>query len=139
MHDLGLLHPVPYKDTHGAIVFAITQYLKDVRSLQTGSLKWVSLPRLWKKHSHPDGGLETLAVPDQVVLDAQEIIAHHTNSTRMLSRGLYLGYLKARSSVASMKVICSREYPNVLPHIKIRDNPNISKDCLLYTSDAADE
>ena len=28
MSDLGLLHPVPYKDTHGAIVFAITQYLK---------------------------------------------------------------------------------------------------------------
>ena len=28
MTDLGLLHPVPYKDTHGAIVFAVTQYLK---------------------------------------------------------------------------------------------------------------
>ena len=42
-------------------------------------------------------------------------------------RGLYLGYLKARSTVASMKVICSREYPNVLPHHKIRENPNISQ------------
>ena len=41
--------------------------------------------------------------------------------------GLYLGYLKARSTVASMKVICSREYPNVLPHHKIRENPNISQ------------
>ena len=43
------------------------------------------------------------------------------------NRGLYLGYLKGRSSVASMRVICSREYPNVLPHHKIRDNPNISR------------
>ena len=42
-------------------------------------------------------------------------------------RGLYLGYLKGRSTIASMRVICSREYPNVLPHHKIRDNPNISR------------
>ena len=28
MQDLGLLHPVPYKDAHGALVFIITQYLK---------------------------------------------------------------------------------------------------------------
>ena len=28
--DLGLLHPVPYKDAHGAIVFVIVQYVKDV-------------------------------------------------------------------------------------------------------------
>ena len=47
--------------------------------------------------------------------------------THTVSRGLYLGYLKARSTVASMKVICSREYPNVLPHIKIRENPNVSQ------------
>ena len=30
MTDLGLLHPVPYKDGHGAIVFVIIQYVKDV-------------------------------------------------------------------------------------------------------------
>ena len=28
IQDLGLLHPVPYRDSHGAIVFVITQYLK---------------------------------------------------------------------------------------------------------------
>ena len=28
--DLGLLHPVPYKDAHGAIVFVIIQYAKNV-------------------------------------------------------------------------------------------------------------
>ena len=28
--DLGLLHPVPYKDSQGAIVFVIVQYTKDV-------------------------------------------------------------------------------------------------------------
>ena len=28
MQDLGLLHPVPYKDSHGAITFVMVQYLK---------------------------------------------------------------------------------------------------------------
>ena len=28
--DLGLLHPVPYKDSYGAIVFVIVRYLQDV-------------------------------------------------------------------------------------------------------------
>ena len=29
--DLGLLHPVPYKDAHGAIVFVIIKYVREVR------------------------------------------------------------------------------------------------------------
>lgn len=31
--DLGLLHPVPYKDAHGAIIFVIVQYARDVSSM----------------------------------------------------------------------------------------------------------
>jgi hypothetical protein len=127
LQDLGLLHPVPYRDRHGAVVFVIVQYVKDTRSVQSSSLRWASLPRLWRKRPQASD-LQAVPVPDQLILDAQEIIAHHGNSTRPLSRGLYLGYLKARSTVASMKVICSREYPNVLPHHKIRDNPNISQE-----------
>lgn len=55
------------------------------------------------------------------------IIIVHLFLSAVLHRGLYLGYLKGRSTVASIKVICSREYPNVLPYMKIRDNPNISR------------
>ena len=28
IQDLGLLHPVPYQDSHGAVVFVIAQYVK---------------------------------------------------------------------------------------------------------------
>lgn len=89
MQDLGLLHPVPYKDKHGAIVFVIVQYLKEAKSLQMGSssLKWSSLPRLWKRRAPlTSGELDSLPVPDQIVVDAQEIMAYHTNSTRKLSK-----------------------------------------------------
>ena len=59
---------------------------KDVRSIQSSSLKWTSLPRLWKKRPQPSDNLQSVPVPDQLILDAQELIAHHENSTRPLSR-----------------------------------------------------
>ena len=34
--DLGLLHPVPYKDLHGAIVFVIVKSVNDVSSCFCG-------------------------------------------------------------------------------------------------------
>lgn len=87
MQDLGLLHPVPFKDSHGAVVFVIVQYVKEAKNIQSGiSLKWLNLPRLWKKKTQPVGELETLPVPDQIVFEAQEIIAYHKNSFRPLSR-----------------------------------------------------
>ena len=47
-------------------------------------------------------------------------------------RGLYLGYLKTRSSLAGVKVVVSKQFPNLLPHTKIRDNPHISKYVTIY-------
>ena len=94
--NLGLLHPIPFKDTHGAIVFVIVHYCKEPSSLQTkGPLRWSNLPRLRRKRSQPlfaPGGvgtpeeLESLHVSDRIVVDADEIIAHHKNSTSSLTR-----------------------------------------------------
>ena len=47
------------------------------------------LPRLWKKRPQATAGdLQAIPVPDQLILDAQEIVAHHGNSTRPLSRSV---------------------------------------------------
>ena len=60
---------------------------QDIRSVQSSSLKWMSLPRLWKRRPQASAGdLQAIPVPDQLILDAQEIIAYHGNSTRPLSR-----------------------------------------------------
>lgn len=103
--DLGLLHPIPFKDSQGAIVFVIVNYCKEPNALQTkGSLKWSNLPRLRRKRMQPvlipgtgagaavgGGGsipeeLEQLPVSDRIVVDAEEVIAHHKNSTSTLTR-----------------------------------------------------
>lgn len=126
LQNLGLLYPIPYKDQQGSILLLTVQCVQDYGNPVASTLKWGNLFRLLKKHSLSTLTNEVLSLPEQIITDAQEIIAYHVNSMRPLSRGLYLGYMKARSYVGSMKVICSREYPNVLPHIKLRDNPNIS-------------
>lgn len=84
IQDLGLLHPVPYKDKHGATVFVLVQYLSEGK-LRSSSFKWSSLPRLRKKRAQV-GELDTLPVPDQLVLEAHEISDYHSNSTRKLDK-----------------------------------------------------
>ena len=48
--------------------------------------------------------------------------------TSVLSfRGLYIGYLKLRTFVDAIHVVVQENCPNVLPHVKLRDNPNVSR------------
>lgn len=55
------------------------------------------------------------------------MIGFHKACNDQLPRGLYLGYMKLRSSVDMMSVTVSKSNPNILPYFKIRDNPHISK------------
>jgi len=41
---------------------------------------------------------------------------------------MYIGYLKLRTFVDAIHVVVNENYPNVLPHVKIRDNPNVSRE-----------
>ena len=55
------------------------------------------------------------------------MIEFHQACNTQLPRGLYVGYVKLRSSVDMMSVMVSKDHPNILPHAKIRDNPHISR------------
>lgn len=57
----------------------------------------------------------------------QDILSYHKRSQQRLPSGLYLGYLKLCSSVDQIKVLVLQKLPNVLCHVKIRDNSNVSK------------
>ncbi|KAG5203839.1 hypothetical protein JEQ12_003422 [Ovis aries] len=58
----------------------------------------------------------------------QDILSYHKRSHQRLSPGLYLGYLKLCSSVDQIKVLVTQKLPNILCHVKIRENYNISKE-----------
>ena len=49
-------------------------------------------------------------------------------SNRPLQRGLYIGYLKLKSSVDLIRVLVPKAAPNLVPHAKVRDNPWVSSE-----------
>lgn len=57
----------------------------------------------------------------------QEKLAYHRRSRKCLSPGLYLGYLKLYTSVDQIRMLVSHKHPNVLCHVKIRDNGHVSR------------
>lgn len=57
----------------------------------------------------------------------QDKLAYHQRSSHALSPGLYLGYLKLCSAVDQIRVLVPEQLPNILCHVKIRSNPNISR------------
>lgn len=63
----------------------------------------------------------------------QDQITYHQVSGIKLSRGLYLCYLKMRSSVDLLQVLVPSKSPNILPHCKVRDNPHVNALVLFCT------
>lgn len=61
------------------------------------------------------------------VFALQDILSYHKRSYQRLPPGLYLGYLKLCSSVDQIKVLVTQKLPNILCHVKVRENNNISK------------
>jgi hypothetical protein len=58
----------------------------------------------------------------------QEMISYHKACNNPLPRGLYIGFVKLKSSVEMMSVVVPRNSPNVMPHIRVRENPHVSKE-----------
>lgn len=57
----------------------------------------------------------------------QELIWYHQKSHEPLPRGLYLGYYQAMSTVGYLKMVVAKDHPNVIPHCRVRDCPNVSR------------
>lgn len=55
------------------------------------------------------------------------MILYNQVSGVALPRGLYLGYVKLQASVEVLRVMVPNKTPNCVPHVKIRDMPNVSK------------
>lgn len=132
--DLGQLHYKPIKDRTGSTVIIAVNYLMRASTFRPRimSLKWSSLSKLQKKvqtapllQSLQD---EIFSASEVLLSTIQEKIQYFKNSRKCIERGLYIGYLKLRTSVDAIHVVVQETCPNVLPHVKIRDNPNVSRE-----------
>ncbi|XP_053720627.1 ankyrin repeat and fibronectin type-III domain-containing protein 1 isoform X1 [Synchiropus splendidus] len=123
--DLGQVYYEPIKDKHGNALLVL---LKDMSSCPNlDGVHWTQLCKLQlqrKSISSPD---EPTAL-DMLLITLHEKLAYHRRSRKILSPGLYLGYLKLCTSVEQIRALVPQKLPNVLCHTKVRDNSNVSRE-----------
>ncbi|ETE63200.1 Ankyrin repeat and fibronectin type-III domain-containing protein 1, partial [Ophiophagus hannah] len=125
IQDLGQVFFEPIKDKQGNILVVT---LKEVKSNQTfESVRWVPVSKLQTSRKSISSPEEPTAL-DVLLMTMQEKLAYHQNSSQALPPGLYLGYLKLCSAVDQIRVLVPEQLPNILCHVKIRSNSNVSRE-----------
>ncbi|XP_075371696.1 ankyrin repeat and fibronectin type-III domain-containing protein 1-like isoform X1 [Mycteria americana] len=125
IQDLGQVFFEPVKDKQGNILIVT---LKEVKTNQTfESVRWVPICKLQTSRKSVSSPEEPTAL-DTLLISIQDKLAYHQRSSHALSPGLYLGYLKLCSAVDQIRVLVPEQLPNILCHVKIRSNPNISRE-----------
>ncbi|KAM7091835.1 ankyrin repeat and fibronectin type-III domain-containing protein 1-like isoform 3-T4 [Ciconia maguari] len=125
IQDLGQVFFEPVKDKQGNILIVT---LKEVKTNQTfESVRWVPICKLQTSRKSVSSPEEPTAL-DTLLISVQDKLAYHQRSSHALSPGLYLGYLKLCSAVDQIRVLVPEQLPNILCHVKIRSNPNISRE-----------
>ncbi|XP_037093805.1 ankyrin repeat and fibronectin type-III domain-containing protein 1-like [Pollicipes pollicipes] len=122
VQDLGQLYYKPLRDCHGALVFVVISHMRSGK-LPSASVRWQQVSKLQRKVSTSD---EEPAVGEKLFAEIKDIITYHMVSSVGTSRGLYLGYLQCQTSVDLIRVSVARDKPNVLPHVRVRDNAHVS-------------
>ncbi|CAI9739730.1 ankyrin repeat and fibronectin type-III domain-containing protein 1 isoform X1 [Octopus vulgaris] len=128
--DLGQFYHQPLKDNNGSTVLVCIKEIKDPKFLALGSGKWVSLAKLHRRMTVIDQ--DSSEAHELLLNSAADMILYNDVSTVPTQRGLYLGYLKLVSSMELIKVFTPNNAPNILPHVKIRDCPNVSREEWLW-------
>uniref|UniRef100_A0A5F9CWV4 Ankyrin repeat and fibronectin type III domain containing 1 n=1 Tax=Oryctolagus cuniculus TaxID=9986 RepID=A0A5F9CWV4_RABIT len=124
-HNLGRVYYEPIKDRHGNTLIVTIREVEMLYSFFNG--KWMQISKLQSQRKSLSTPEEPTAL-DILLITVQDILFYHKRSHQRLSPGLYLGYLKLCSSVDQIKVLVTQKLPNILCHVKIRENNNISKE-----------
>ncbi|XP_072155401.1 ankyrin repeat and fibronectin type-III domain-containing protein 1 isoform X2 [Bemisia tabaci] len=124
VQDLGQLYHRILKDTDGTTIICTINYCRNPKNISVLNSKWLPLGKIMKRTCMIDPAGAN--VSELLMFSIQEQITYHQVSSMKLQRGLYLGYLKMRSSVDLLYVIVPTKTPNVPPHCKIRANPHVT-------------
>ncbi|XP_015262335.1 PREDICTED: ankyrin repeat and fibronectin type-III domain-containing protein 1 [Gekko japonicus] len=124
-HNLGRVYYEPIKDRHGNIIIVTIREVETLYSFFNG--KWMQISKLQSQRKSLSTPEEPTAL-DILLITIQDTLSYHRRSQQRLAPGLYLGFLKLCSSVDQIKVLVLQKLPNILCHVKIRDNSNVSKE-----------
>lgn len=144
IHDLGQFYYIPVNDeASGATLLVTVRTLDDARAFDSTNVRWLSLKKAQARGSAKatSPAVETPGTtgesastdrPRSLLDGAHDMIVHRHLSGQLLPRGLYVGLLQLRSTRDSISVLVSRHNPNVLPYVKVRDNPNVTRYHFLF-------
>ncbi|XP_065220831.1 ankyrin repeat and fibronectin type-III domain-containing protein 1 isoform X3 [Planococcus citri] len=124
IQELGKLYHKLVRDAEGTIVISVINYIHSPKSVSVLNLRWLPLAKLTKRTNIVNVAESNVA--DILMSSIPDQITYHQVSSIKLPRGLYLSYLKMRSSVDSLQVLVPSRAPNIPPHCKIRDNPHVT-------------
>ncbi|CAG0881703.1 unnamed protein product [Darwinula stevensoni] len=140
--DLGQFFYRHLKDSNGTVILSLVNEIQNPKAIQSLSLKWIPLSKLERKsipaknnmggigleREDSSDGWDPASVAELLLSSLQEQIQFHARSQEVLGPGLYLGYVKAQSSMDSLSILVPEKVPNTLPFWKIRDNPHVSSE-----------
>ncbi|XP_065658350.1 ankyrin-repeat and fibronectin type III domain-containing 1 isoform X8 [Hydra vulgaris] len=123
--NLGPIHYKPFRDNHGSMLLLSVNCVEKnhLNNYRSTTMKWMPIKKLIKKSNN-----DHMITAEKLIPSIQEQITCHRHSQSILSRGLYLGYLKLQTTVDTLSVIVSNRRTNMLPHVKIQDVPNVTKE-----------
>ncbi|XP_075725294.1 ankyrin repeat and fibronectin type III domain containing protein wide awake isoform X2 [Rhipicephalus microplus] len=128
VQDLGQVYYKPLRDYEGTAVVCVVKYVSEPKTVSALSVRWIPLAKIQRRMPSVSDGGELPSASELLVSSIQEMITYNQTSSKPLPRGLYLGYLKLKSSMDLISVLVPYRNPNVLPHCRIRDNPHVSRE-----------
>ncbi|KAH7948672.1 hypothetical protein HPB49_000628 [Dermacentor silvarum] len=128
VQDLGQVYYKPLRDYEGTAVVCVVKYVSEPKTVSALSVRWIPLAKIQRRMPSVSDGGELPSAAEMLVSSIQEMMTYNQTSSKPLPRGLYLGYLKLKSSMDLISVLVPYRNPNVLPHCRIRDNPHVSRE-----------
>ncbi|XP_077527009.1 ankyrin repeat and fibronectin type III domain containing protein wide awake isoform X3 [Haemaphysalis longicornis] len=128
VQDLGQVYYKPLRDYEGTAVVCVAKYVSEPKTVSALSVRWIPLAKIQRRMPSVSDGGELPSASELLVSSIQEMMTYNQTSSRPLPRGLYLGYLKLKSSMDLISIMVPYRNPNVLPHCRIRDNPHVSRE-----------
>ncbi|XP_043082106.1 ankyrin repeat and fibronectin type-III domain-containing protein 1 [Puntigrus tetrazona] len=127
--DLGQVYFEPVKDKHGNAVLLLMKDASACAPLE--GVRWMPVSKFQLQRRSSSSSSDEPSALEMRSSDGftlREKLAYHRRSRKCLSPGLYLGYLKLYTSVDQIRMLVSHKHPNVLCHVKIRDNGHVSRE-----------
>ncbi|CAN8003016.1 unnamed protein product [Ixodes hexagonus] len=126
VQDLGQVYYKPLRDYEGTTVLCVVKYVSEPKTVSALSVRWIPLAKIQRRIPSVSDGGELPSASELLVSSLTEMMTYNQASCKPLARGLYLGYLKLKSSMDLISVLVPYRNPNVLPYCRIRDNPHVS-------------